>query len=146
MGFEISDTVSIYNIKFGPNSAYHGLSVEAAGMSIGEYNTMMRLALASVTSAEGAERAEANVQSNDHVRDCFYRRILAWNLTKNNEPVKVSEEVFNELDSRLVTVLIRCWLDELTAIPEDLLGKSSDGETSEVPSMTMVPLSPNHQN
>ena len=145
MGFEIENTISVYSIKFGPNSAYHGLVVEANGMTIGEYNEMMRLALASVTSDGDVAKAEANAQSNDHVRTCFFRRILSWNLTKNNEPVQVTEEIFNELDSRLVTVLIRCWLDELTAIPEDLLGKSSGGETSEELSMTMVPLSANHQ-
>lgn len=145
MGFEINDTVSIYNLKFS-SGAYRGLEVKARGMTIREYNQMMRLALASLSSETDADRAKANMQSNDHVRECFFRRIISWNLTKNNEPVPVSEEQMDDLDSRLATVLIRIWLDELTSVPDELLGKSNSGETSPELSMTMELASANHQN
>jgi len=135
--FELADTISIYKLKFGPNSPYFGLQVEVSGMTIGEHNEMMRLAVASINGDNDADRATAGLQSNDHVRGCFFRRIRSWNLTKKGEPVPVSEVIMNELDSRLFTVLVRYWLDELTAIPEDLLGKSNSGDNLEELSMTM---------
>lgn len=145
MGFEIENTISVYRLKFDSGS-YRGLEVQARGMTIGEYNEMMRLAVASISGETDVERAKANMQSNDHVRECFFRRIVSWNLTKNGEPVPVSEEVMDGLDSRLATVLIRVWLDELTSVPDELLGKSNSGAISEELSMTMEVLSANHQN
>lgn len=144
--FDIENTVSVYDLKFGPDSPYHGLHVQVAGMTIGEYNEMLRRAADAVRSKTDAERAEANLASNEHIRECFYRHIRDWNLTRKGVPLPISTEVMDALDSRLSTVLVRNWLDALTDVPEDLEGKSSSGGPSEEQSMMLASSSSNHSN
>lgn len=131
MGFEIEDTVSIYKIDFGESTPYHGLVVNVAGMTIDEYNKMMHGYLGTVRSKTDEEKAEANIASSDYIRSIFASKVRDWNLTRKGEPVPVSSEEIENLDSRLSVILVRRWMDELTSIPPELVGKLSDGGISQ---------------
>lgn len=144
MGFEIEDTVSVYRIDFGEDSSYHGLVVNVAGMTIGEYNAMVHGFLDSVRGKTDEEKAEANIASSDYVRGIFAEKIRDWNLTRKGEPVPVSKEVIDGLDSRLSVILVRRWMDELTNLPDSLVGKSSDGGISPDQLTALANSSANH--
>lgn len=146
MSFEIEDTVSIYRIDFGEDTPYHGLVVNVAGMTIGEYNEMMHGYLRTVKVKTDEEKAEANMASSDYIREIFAAKVRDWNLTRKGEPVPVSKEVLDGLDSRLSVVLVRRWMDELTSLPESLVGKSSDGGVSPDQLTALANSSVNHSN
>lgn len=130
MGFEIEDTVSQYKLSFGPNSAYFGLEVVVSGMTIGEYNRMVQGWTVAIRSKTDEDKAEANMASSEYIQGKFFEHIVSWNLERKGEPVTASKEEFDRLDSRLSTVLVRRWLEELTTVPEELLGKSDSGGIS----------------
>lgn len=138
MGFEIEDTISEYRIGFGSGSPYCGLEVTASGMTIGQYRKMMRGWADAVACKTDEEKAAANMASSEYVRDQFFAHVREWNLTRKGKPVKVSKDELDELDSRLSTILVRRWMEELTAVPEELLGKSGSGETSEELSLALA--------
>lgn len=146
MGFEIEDTISIYRIDFGEDTPYHGLVVNVAGMTIGEYNEMMHGYLRTVRGKTDEEKTEANVASSDYIREIFATKVRDWNLTRKGKPVKVSKEEIDGLDSRLSVILVRRWMDELTSLPESLLGKSSDGGISPDQLTALANSSANHSN
>lgn len=138
MGFEIENTVSEYRIGFGSGSPYHGLEVNVSGMTIGQYRKMMRGWAEAVACKTDEDKAAANMASSEYVRDQFFDHVRGWNLTRAGEPVPVSKDELDELDSRLATILVRRWMEELTAVPEELLGKSGSGETSEELSLDLA--------
>lgn len=146
MGFEIEDTVSVYRIDFGEDTPYHGLVVDVAGMTIGEYNEMMHGYLRSVRGKTDEEKAEANIASSDYVREIFAAKVRTWNLTRKGEPVPISKEELDGLDSRLSVILVRRWMDELTSLPESLVGKSDDGGISPDQLTVLANSSVNHSN
>lgn len=130
MGFEVEDTISEYRIGFGPDSPYGGLEVTVTGMTIGEYNQMVRGWAAAVSGKTDAEKAQANMASSDYVQEKFFAHVRSWNLTRKGKDVPVSKDELDKLDSRLSVILVRRWVEELVDVPEELLGKSASGEIS----------------
>jgi hypothetical protein len=136
--FDIEDTVSEYRIGFGADSPYRGLEVTVTGMTIGQYRTMMRGWAQAVGSKTDEERAEANIASSEYIQDQFFAHVRSWNLSRKGKAVPVSRDELDELDSRLSAVLVRRWMDELVNVPDELLGKSGSGGTSEDLSLALA--------
>lgn len=140
MSFDIEDTISEYKISFG-SGTYQGLEVLVSGMTIGEYNQMMRGWMTTVTGKTDAEKAQANVASSEYVQEKFFAHVRSWNLVRKNKAVAVSKDELDKLDSRLSTILVRRWMEELTNVPDELMGKSGSGGISPEEATALASLS-----
>jgi hypothetical protein len=133
MGFYPEPT--LYHLTFPEGDPLHGLEVTMGSLSVGEYNAMMRRALARGLSEE-------TLKANDEMIDLFVSKIASWTLEdKAGAAVPVTREAVDGLDRRLIAKLITAWQSALIGVPDDLGKGSQNGELSPEESLGLGSLS-----
>lgn len=114
-----------------------GLEVRASSTSLGALLELVSLA----DIGKGKKFGIEDIEKLDDLFQLFAGCLLSWNLEEEGGapvPTTVAGLKSQELD--FVLDLIMAWMDGVVSTPAPLPPRSNDGDSSEVPPLTMATL------
>jgi hypothetical protein len=113
-----------------------GMEVRARSIPLGDFLRVTELA----EYAENASGVEALTKISE-LFSSFVFALESWNLqTEDGDPIPASVDGLYRLDFDLAMSIIMAWLGAMSAVPDPLAGRSSDGGRSLEASIPMAPL------
>jgi hypothetical protein len=127
-----------YRLKF---EDHPGLEVDCESLTIGEF-----LSVSALADTLGEESGAAAEKSVTELLSVFAEHLISWNVIKRGRKVPATLDGVRGQHFDFVMEIILAWMGAIASVDPTLLGQSSDGATSPVPSIPMEPLSPSPEN
>jgi hypothetical protein len=117
-----------YTLKF-EGTDLEGLEVVMSACSVEEYNMLLRLAGAKMTTDDAAG-------ANEKIVALFLSHLIKWNLGgKDKKPVPRTKEGLLRQENRLMTKMLTAWQVAMVTVDIPLPIKSQNGALSEEQSL-----------